>query len=541
MLAALLLTVVSRGALAQAQAIYGPTLPIGASAEIGQTFAAIEEPLSQGQFDAAAAKLRLLPSLTVSYAWDDSKIPAGQRTQLAEARDAALKMWAANVPGLSFKKGDKPQIKFSFEPVLSQSEESGMPRGIALFYSDELAKPRLEAVIGLKRGNPLELTNDVSMHNEVVFAVGSYLGVTQTPFGGAGMGRVDFQSPSRSSLTAFELGIVSHIQEAAKELTLAVKKKRKLFPTRPRADVEPKVMERGPVVQGTPIEFSIQLYNSGQGPLVYQVVPDCGCISVSPGGTLTSNSAGKVSVWVNTAEIAGEFSKHLLVITNDVENPIQKVLVKVKTIPRYRFLSDVGPVAIVSEDSGLDMNLYLVTPTGNPLKIESLKTTGNPATATFEPWKGDLADPDLNETSKPREGYRIKIHVGQPEVSGRSALGIIVKTSDPVYSELRYTVFVQKGIAVLPGSLYFGEIGKEERRGTIVLTRPGKPFKVTNVEVDSANVTAKATMTRGDWEYRIAVTYNGKSEPGDLRATITVTTDDPKQGKIRIPVTAIVK
>jgi len=534
MLVALCLAVVTQ------QAFYGPTLPAGSSPDIGQAFAAIEEPMSKGDFAEATNRLKLLPTLTVGYSWDDSKIPANQRPDFADARDDALRQWSQKVPGLTFKASEKPQIKFSFEPTLATVPDTGMPRGIALFFSDDLTKPRMEAVIGLKRGNPLEPTSDISVHNEVLFAIGSYLGMSPHPFPTAAMGRQDYQMQARNMVDLRELGMVGNIQIAIGQLKDGIKKGRKFVPTRPKLDCNPDQIDHEPVLQGTPVDLSLQVNNTGEGAISYIVIPDCGCISATPGGLVDSGGSSIVRVRINTSEIAGSFSKHLIVLSNDVENPVRMIPIKVQTMARYRFLSDTGPVAIVG-DSGLDANVYFVTPSGNPMEITGIQTAGNPATVSYEPWKGDLADPDMQEGSKPREGYRIKLHLAQPEVSGRSALGLLVKTTDPQYPELRFTLFVQKGIAVMPSQMYFGEIGHVQRTGSIVLSRPGKPFKITKIDSDSAFVKATAKMVKGDSEYRLDVVYDGKALEGDLRATITVLTDDPKQPKILIPVLATIR
>lgn len=522
------------------QASFGPSLPAGASPEAHRAFNLVEEELAAGRFEAAKAKSALIPKFNVTFAWDDKNVPAAARPEMIALRNEAFKLLTNRLPGLSIKPSAKPAIKFSFGDSLAPDPGSGLPRGIALFYSENPAEPRLEAVIGLRRGNPLEKSNHHSIHNEILFAVGSYLGMSQGVFPGTIMGRSDLQMQFRSVVDSTELGGFKAVREAALRIEAAIAKKERLTPARPKANFHPTVVERGPVIQGTPIEFSVQVNNVGNAPLQFRVVPDCGCVTIKSAPVIAGGSSVAVPVHVDTSEINGELNKHLILISNDVDQPVQRFPIRIKTNPRYRFLSDEPSVLIVDE-GGITSDLFLTFPEEKPFDITGIEISGNPGTATYEPWKGEMSDPALNEGSKPRTGYRIKLQLGTPQVNGRSAAMVVVKTNDPKFPVLRHTIFAQKGIAVMPASVFYGDLGRAAREASFMVNRPNRPFKILKIESDSSFVDARATPIGDGSEYKVICRYNGKAPLGDYRAMLTIHTDDPKQPRIRVGVMGTVK
>lgn len=521
------------------QASLGPSLPAGANPDAHRAFNLVTEELSAGRFEAAKAKTALLPTFNVTFAWDDKNVPAASRPELIALRTEAFKLLTNRLPGLSIKPSAKPAIKFSFGDSLAPDPNSGLPRGIALFYSENPAEPRLEVVIGLNRGNPLEKSNHHSIHNEILFAVGSYLGMSQGVFPGTIMGRSDLQMQFRSVVDGTELGGFKAIQEATQRIETAIAKKERLTPAKPKANFHPTVVERGPVIQGTPIEFSVQVNNVGNAPLQFRVVPDCGCVTAKSAPVIAGGTSMAVPIHVDTSEINGELNKHLILISNDVDQPVQRFPIRIKTNPRYRFLSNEPSVLIVED--GVTSDLFLTYPEEKPIEITGIEVSGNPGTATFEPWKGEMADPALNEESKPRLGYRIKLQLGAPPVNGRVAAMVVVKTTDPKFPVLRHTLFTQKGIAVMPASVFYGDLGKAVREASFMVNRPNKPFKILKIESDSSFVDATATPVGDGSEYKVTCRYNGKAPLGDYRAMLTIHTDDPKQPKIRVGVMGTVK
>jgi len=116
-----------------------------------------------------------------------------------------------------------------------------------------------------------------------------------------------------------------------------------------------------------------------------------------------------------------------------------------------------------------------------------------------------------------------------------------VITDDPVWKELRHTLYVQRGIVALPSSLYMGELGKDPARGWFLVTRPRSPFKILGVESSSPFLKAFVENIDGGFEYRVNVVYDGRGDFGDFRATLTLVTDDKKQPRVEVPIRAVIR
>ncbi len=513
-----------------------PSLPAGSNPDLHRAFQLVSADLEKSQFDRAKAKLKLVPQEQVTFVWNDLNVPVASRKEFAEVRTEALRMLSSRIPGLKFKVGSGPVgIKFSFEKVLANDPGSGLPRGIALFFSEDLTEPRMEAVIGLQRGNPTEKTSQISLYNEIVFAVASYLGLAPGPYLGTASGRVNLQMYVQSNPDINELTAINSIRSAVNILKLAVEQRKVLTPAFPKVSFNPESIERGPVIQGTPMEFSVQVSNLGNAPVQFRVIPDCGCVTAKLTPPIAPGSTMAVPLKVDTKDIVGELNRHLILVSNDSTNPVLRFPIRIKATPRYRFLTNEANILIV-DNKVLETELFLVSPKEKLLEATSVEVSGGQGTATLEPWQGNMADPTLNEASKLRYGYKIKLRLNEPIVSGRAAATVTVATSDPSFATVKHVVFMQKGISAMPASVFYGDLSRAEREATFILTRPNKPFKVVKIESDSSFVTGSATSTNENWEYKIFVRYNGKAPPGDMRATLTIFTDDPKQAKMRIPV-----
>jgi hypothetical protein len=303
---------------------------------------------------------------------------------------------------------------------------------------------------------------------------------------------------------------------------------------------DPPPIDMGSVLQGTKAPVDVILKNSGTGKLAYWLIPDCNCFSSKfSRGQIETNGSVKVPVEMDTTEFAGTLHKALFVFTNDATNPIRRIPITVAITPRYRMLPP--KQTVVADSDEITFTAYLFTPKDHPLKVKQAEAEGLPGTVTFEPWEGVLADPDMNEDALPRKGYKFNLKVKAIPDGMHIGTSIRVTTNDPVFDEIVYQVFVQKGIIAMPPSLFMGEIGAAHRTMALVVSRPGKAFNVTGIEVDSTHISATFAPAKTVGEYRVTVTYDGKAASGDYRATILIKTDDPKQPVIQVPVAATVR
>ncbi|RYG42653.1 hypothetical protein EON79_18465, partial [bacterium] len=160
-------------ALFQTEAAPPLDAPVGSNGEYQSLALAVRT--ASGADPARAARLAaLLPRRDPVLYWDDRNVPAVSRAAFINARDYALTQWGQYVTGFRPKivmsaTAAKGGIVFTFEPRLAKDA------GATHFLGQDSNAPRLEAVLGLRRGE--FFTNEYDVHNEVLFAVGTYLGL----------------------------------------------------------------------------------------------------------------------------------------------------------------------------------------------------------------------------------------------------------------------------------------------------------------------------------------------------------------------------
>lgn len=521
--------------------VMGPMLPPGLNPNFQSAVLAVEDKLAASDFEGAAKALRLLPKKEVVVLWDDSKVPAAQRAEFNLQRDKAIVEWEGLTHSTIALGTKNPDIKFSFEPVLADSPTSGIPAGAALFWSDAPGDARLETVIGLKRGIPAEPIAPANVHNETAHALGAYFGLATSPFPGTLMGRTDVNYQQVSMLSSNEMSVSQKVVAVVDALREAVKERKALIPTRPKAFIDAKSLDLGDVLQGSPQAFEIQVTNSGNAPLAIRLQPDCGCITttryeeVAPGATYVVKGA------YDTMLSVGQIRHTLLINTNDVDNPTLMVPFKITVRPSYRFLLPKGDVVLLPEE-GTTVTAYLVVTDGADIVPKDAQVSGLQGDVTVEPWSGVLADPQMNEGDMPRKGYKFTVKLnGKMPVPGRAPITLWTTTTSEKFPQIQTNFFAQRGIVALPLELYMGDIGAAPRKFSLVVSGPAKAFKITKVSSDWPHLTFEAIPNSEGTQYRIMASYDGQGEKGPVHGTVTIETDDPKQPKILVPIKATVQ
>lgn len=518
-----------------------PTLPPMVSSEFQSQVLTVETALSRGEFARAATLAKALPRLNFQMVWDDRKVPATYKDLYLESRDRALALFRrefrAQIKVVPPSKSAS-DLKIGFEAELATDLDSGLPAGVVTF--DSTARPRIEGVIGLKRGKPLDNSTQVEVHNDVLYTLGAYFGLAKnvTPN--------TIMSPSIAGITPMPHGFGPEEKVALRQnlrvidfLNKAIKEKKRVVVATSDVFMDPQAYE-GEAIQGETVDVSVQLTNRGAGKLAYRIEGDCGCVVSSPPGTIDGNSTKVIPVSVDTKEFVTRTNRTLRVYTNDPKQPVQTLPITLRVVPRYRFLSPGGSAKNL--DDGRSFDVFLALAEGSQdLGVRETRTSGLPAKVTYEKWEGVLPDPERGEADKPRKGYRFHIEMEGDVPPGRNLIGLDVATNSIEFPVLTFPMSVQSGVVAMPEELYMGELAKLPKKATVVLTRPGRPLKVKSATVDAKLLSVKVVPSKNDWEVRLEVTYLGDAPSGELFANVTVLLDDAKQPKVIIPVTATVR
>lgn len=520
----------------------GPVVPAGATEAFLRTALEVQTLLEAQRWADAAKAADRLPKPEFQITWDDAKVPPAQRAAFQKARDAAIEHWTSNLKGVQIQTGKAEDVQIAFVDALPPNADSPGPAGATFFRGVGAGEPRVEALIALHRGESRLPITPLEVQNEVAFAIGAYLGLERTPTSQSVMGRHESPYAAASHLSNRDLRLARELLGLAQTLRSMAANKVRIVAARPQLALDPSRVERPPMLEGDRTSFSIQITNQGNAPLSLSLVADCGCMAIS--GSVRTVEAGQTvaaPVRLDTTNFPGPFEKSIYVYSNDPEEPVRRVRVQTTVRPRFRILRDDPGRVLIVPDDGLKIEVFLAISDEVPMKLTSARVDGMKAMVSFEEWSGERADPELGEGHTLRKGYRIRLLSGLEVPPGRVPLTLVLATDDPVFPVIRHTMFLQRGIAALPGSVYLGEMGKSPATATFIVTRPGKGFKITGVACDAPYLSGKVEAVREDWEYRVVLTYDGKADYGEIATTVTVRTDDPKQPEIVVPVTGRVQ
>ncbi|MBL8048800.1 MAG: DUF1573 domain-containing protein [Chthonomonas sp.] len=517
----------------------GPLLPVGSHAEFQRAAIQTQRQLSAGDFAGAAKTVALLPSPSITLAVDWKNLPADTRPAGQKALADALKHCGERFPEVKFRTvAAKPNILITFSTDLGRDPDSREPKIVAQLFGMDATQPRLETVLRTTRSDKSPL-DGISIYNEVLFAVGTYLGVAEesqvqgatSRASGFNQIRHQFFGPGRS--------VANRNLVVASQLRGYVAKRTRVIPAVPELAIEPKVQQLGNTIQGTIVPGSITVTNNGNVDLQINIVPDCGCFKFSYNNTIKPGQTEIARFTADSTAFAGKFRKKLLLVTNDPERPAVTVPVEMDIEPVYRFLRPNGAPVELVPDNGLVQDVFLAFGKGSQFKIKSVEVAGATAQVSDQEWRGSMADPEIGEPIREREGYRLTLLISPSIPTGRAPLSLIVETDHPTFGTLTYTFQVQKGIVALPQAVFFGEVSLP-RTMPFTVSRPGKPFRIKSISSDNKAVTVPAAPTSAATEFALSAKIVPGKTPGTVNGVITVVTDDPKQPKILVPYTAFV-
>lgn len=519
--------------------LFGPTLNPGVSTEFQREVLAVTDALQKGDFEGAKKALAFTPTGDLTIEWDDHNVPAADRPQFQAARDRALKIWMdfnELIHARVVAKGG--MLKFSFEKELAPNPETGIRAGFAALFGDNPAKPRLEIVVGLTRGEPAVRSRPTEVYNEIAHGVGVYYGLAESPYVGTFMGRTDLPT-DRLNQMGYEGNAAKANLRAIAELRSRVEKKQRVTSARPHAVMDPVSFDGGEITQGDQYAFNIQITNTGNAPLTYRIVPDCTCYTVLPGEVIQPGTSFVVHARMDSTNYSGELHHRIAVFTNDVDTPVRVVPFTIRAKPRYRLIFDAPEVKMVG-NGPTTLTAYLFSAPDRPIKATAARVMGIPGTVTITPWKGDLADPAMKEGVKPRQGTKLTLTINPSGVVGRSALSLEVDTDDRAFGLVRTNQTVQRGIASLPGQVFFGEVSSPYTT-SFLLSQPGRAFQILSMTCDSSYVKAIGAVPHGVGEYKVEVKYLGGAPAGFFTSVLTIKTDDPNQPVVKVPLQAVIR
>jgi hypothetical protein len=300
---------------------------------------------------------------------------------------------------------------------------------------------------------------------------------------------------------------------------------------RPLIEIVEAEKDGGVVEQGTVVQYRFTLHNRGQADLVIrQVKPSCGCSVAKWERLVKPGAASVIEAEMHTEHFRGAISKHLTVISNDLDHPQVDLIISARVEPVVWIKP--GPAAEISvADRPVTEKFVLERNGGRPMKVLQVSPAMPFVTAEATPLPGDGR-------------FQVKVTVSPDAPLGRSVVAVAVRTDLEKGGSLSLQVIVNKGIVTEPPVVFYGLVPLEIKspiQAAVTLTRHSSPFHVKTVSVEDSQLAARLETVHEGTEYRVTVTYAGGWITGLKQTLMTVTTDDPVQPTLKIPVQAVIQ
>jgi hypothetical protein len=303
----------------------------------------------------------------------------------------------------------------------------------------------------------------------------------------------------------------------------------------PRLGVEGAVFDFGTVERGMRVEHTFGLPNRGSGDLrIDHVKSSCGCtVAVVSEQIVPPGGEARVAVSLDTAGLAGRTTKTVTLYTNDPELPalglslVGMVAADLVIAPKPLYLGHLRRAAVVRRE-------VLITPgrEGAAYTVERVEHTNPAVRARLEP-RGD------------GPGQRLVIELDRDMPLGRFNETLTLRTTSPREPVMTLPVFgsVEGDVVVLPPQVTFGVTrgGSAPERELYIRNRGVRPVVVTRIIVPENVATYSLAAVQEGVEYRLTVRLRDGLPPGKVEGAVEIFTDHPEEGRLVVPLYAIVR
>ncbi len=310
----------------------------------------------------------------------------------------------------------------------------------------------------------------------------------------------------------------------------------------PKMVIPELVKEFGNVPKGDVIEADFKIQNEGDAPLEIKAVrPTCGCTVADYDREIAPGAYGHIKARVNTADFRGPITKSILVYTNDPETPTVRLVVKAEVVPYVEVLP--RPLVRFSATAGEELvkKVTVVSNRGETFEITKVTSSVPYLSATYRALEGDERIGDRKGSQ-----YEVALRLAKDAPVGPVSAEVTVKTSHPKAPRVQIRVFgvVRAQVQVSPSQLQFGAVDPADAPGrnvVVINNRAGRKLQVKSVTVDDPAFEAQLHPIAEGKRYQVTVVVKRDAKPGPHSATLTIVTDDPDYGEVKVPVAANVR
>lgn len=286
----------------------------------------------------------------------------------------------------------------------------------------------------------------------------------------------------------------------------------------------------GEVRRGQHARFEFTIRNAGSAPLTLDVKANCSCTLSSYDRVLAPGAEGKVIADLNTDDLKGHVTKTLTVRTNDPRHPVAG-LYMIATVTSIADVDSGEHFTMPLNDEGPTVKELMVRFRGDPrARLVRIASASPGLQATFEP----VEQPDGVPA------YRIVLTASPGMPTGATTARLTLLTTSELEPQIRLTVRCEKGIVVMPNTLYLGTFNNRPQQPvvrTVTLTRHSGTFTIKRITPSDSSLTVTTVKLRDATGWQLTVKWKPR-ETGWIQQAIVVETDDVRQPRLVIPVMA---
>lgn len=516
-----------------------PYVPLDCAAMERSVLSQAASALASGNFTLAQNALRpFMPDPITKVYVDWTPLARDQRAPFGKAFDIAIDRWNKDLQGL---------IEFK---LTGNEEEADL---VILFErrlvvpAQNLGTPCLDVQVGgvpraTKRFGRLYVALmrpiEPSMHTVDEFSalmrrgLAMYLGFVPQPKPDAVVQQHAHVTQDLAlDPTPQQVQVVRDLQQARLKMMEYATKETKVYLPKPVISVDKLSADAGNLSTGDIVHLEYKISNKGDAPLEIYAKPSCGCTVVEYDRVIAPGKTTTLVTELRTAGFRGPLSKAITITSNDPDKPVLGLTVNANIKGVVTFEKD-GPVNLnLKPNTTATHEMKIKLEDKEPVEVRSVTCTVAFAKARFE----KLA------TNGSTSEYKIILDVGPEAPIGRSSFMLMIGTTSKAEPQVAVQVLCEKGISIMPPSLFFGAIRSDAKLPIVqyvTLQRAGGGFKITSIEKDDDKLDIKQETLPGGDGYRLAVSYNGGWNPGGVTRTIIIKTDDPAQPEFRVIVAA---
>lgn len=519
--------------------VLAPLPPIGTTSAYQQGIKDVSALLEAGEFAEATKRAKNLPSHAIRVGLAFEGVDGATQRLFNQAVETSFAAWKKAIPELQLSVAANPQIKISVVNELPTGDEE--EKSLVLFPSPDPADPSLEAVLALKRLATKVGIDQSYMAAEVSYIIGQYLGAERVPVSGSVMFRMEGFGPRTSVVDMAISRLAKETLSQSDQLRDYAKKKTRIVAAFPEGFLPTKDIDFGTIAQGENQQFQIEVLNRGKAPLTFTIKPDCSCFALDYKPVIEPGETSVVSIYMSTKDFQGHQDKGLFIYTNDAENSVTRVSVHGMIRPAYRLKTlEQADNTFIMTDSGLQLSYYLFADEKLPFEPRKVSINGTSGVASISEWEGEITDPEWFEGKQHRKGYKIDLLLSPSTVIGRNLVALLVQTDSETFPVVAANFYVQKGVAVSPKTIFFGDVDPGGSQASTILTGPSDDFVIESVESKDERFKPKIEKISGN-NYRLTVDLNPGETRGTIVGSIIVKTNNADSPLITIPVQAYVR